>query len=77
MVAVDAAAEEAGITPGMPLASAQAIVPLLVAVARDPALDRAFLRRLARWSERYTPFVAIDGDGLLLDVTGSRPSVRR
>lgn len=72
VVAVDAAAEQAGITPGMPLASAQAIVPSIVTVARDPARDRALVRRLARWSERYTPLVAIDGsDGLLLDVTGS------
>ena len=72
VVAVDAAAEQAGITPGMPLASAQALVPSLVAVARDPARERALVRRLARWSERYTPLVAIDGDdGLLLDVTGS------
>lgn len=71
VMAVDAAAEEAGITPGMPLASAQAILPSLAAVARDPGRDRALVRSLARWSERYTPLVAIDGDdGLFLDVTG-------
>ena len=72
VVAVDAAAEQAGITPGMPLASARALVPSLVTVARDPGREGALVRRLARWSERYTPLVAIDGgDGLLLDVTGS------
>lgn len=55
----------------MPLASAQAILPSLAAVARDPGRDRALVRSLARWSERYTPLVAIDGDdGLFLDVTG-------
>jgi protein ImuB len=70
--AVDTRARALGLGPGLGLADARARVPGLVALPDDPAADRAFLDRLARWTERYTPDVAIDGaDGLLLDITGA------
>src|SRR5882757_6896460 len=61
----------AGITPGLPLADAQAYLPGLVVFDADPAGDAAALRRLAEWCGRYSPWTAPDGaDGILLDVTG-------
>jgi protein ImuB len=69
--AVDAAAEAAGLHPGMGLADARAIVPALDVRPEDPAADAATLARVAGWCGRFTPWVAVDGaDGLWLDVTG-------
>lgn len=56
---------------GMTLAEARAIVPLLDTAAADETADTQALLALARWCDRYTPLVAIDGkDGVLLDITG-------
>jgi protein ImuB len=75
--AVCARAADAGLTPGMMLADARAMVPTLQVRAADPAADARLLEDLAAWCERYTPYVAIDrshpgaGDGALwLDITG-------
>lgn len=78
MAAVDAAAASGGLTPGLPLADARALLPELVTAPYDPAGDAAALVRLAEWCGRYTPWTAVDGcgcdlggaAGLLLDVTG-------
>ena len=77
LAAVDAAAAEAGLAPGLPLADARAILPDLKTAEEDPAADARALARLAEWCGRYTPWVAVDpaaavgGEGgLLLDVTG-------
>jgi protein ImuB len=77
LVAVDAAAQAAGLAPGMTLADARALLPALEAHQADPEADRRLLERLLGWAERYTPHLAIDrsfpeeaGGGLWLDVTG-------
>jgi len=71
IAAVNAAAGSSGISPGMGLADARALVPGLHAVQANPAGDVQALSKLAEWCRRYTPMVAIDGlDGLFLDVTG-------
>ena len=60
-----------GLTPGERLADARAKVPDLASGVHDPAGDAASLLRMARWAERWSPWVSIDPpDGLLLDVTG-------
>ena len=71
-----------GLHPGQPLAAARVLVPELALEPERPAAARGLLRRLARRSERYTPWVAEDpsaallcgglgGDaGLFLDITG-------
>lgn len=72
IAAVDVAAERLGLVPGMPLATARAMVPALAVAETDPGADAALRESLADWLERYTPFVGLDGsDGLVLDVTGS------
>ncbi|WP_439514856.1 Y-family DNA polymerase [Oceanibaculum nanhaiense] len=71
VVAVDARAAAEGITPGLPIADARALLPSLQVHESDPRADAEALARLARWCTRYTPIVAKDGpDGLLLDITG-------
>ena len=71
VTAASAQAEAAGVHAGQALADAQAILPDLVLEPADPAGDAAFLERLALWTLRFTPLVALDPpQGLLLDVTG-------
>ncbi len=37
----------------------------------DPVADRQLLKQIARWCERYTPLVALNGcEDLMLDITG-------
>jgi protein ImuB len=72
LIMVDAIARTLALRPGLSLADARARAPDLIAVPADPASDHRFLVRLARWAERYTPHVGLDGeDGLLLDITGA------
>ncbi len=69
--AANAAAERAGIRPGMGLADARAIAPALLSRPAEPARDRTALLRLARWCARYGPAFNTDGaDGLWVDTTG-------
>jgi protein ImuB len=67
-------AEELGLTRGMPLADARAMIPTLAVADDDPAADAALVDEIADWAERYTPLVARDdkagGHGLMLDITG-------
>ena len=70
IVALDEAAVRLGLEPGQPLADARAMIPSLDAVDEDTAADTALLAAIADWAERYTPLVALDQDGLMLDVTG-------
>ncbi len=71
VVTVSAEAEAAGLRVGQALADAQAILPEVDLVPEDAAGDAAALERLALWALRFTPLVAVvDGDGLLLDISG-------
>ena len=71
LVAVDAAAEQRGLTVGLALAQARAMHPALTALPEDADADAQLLATLADWCQRYTPLVAIDPpDGLLLDIGG-------
>ena len=73
VTAADAAAQDRGLRPGMPVSTAQALVPGLVIVPADPAADAASLARLAVWvMQRVSPVVAPDPpDGIVLDTTGA------
>ncbi|MFZ0397819.1 MAG: DNA polymerase Y family protein, partial [Methyloceanibacter sp.] len=71
LTALNAAAMRAGLIPGMGLADARAICPLLLTTPAEPEKDAECLLALARWSGRYSPSLNIDGDdGLWLDVSG-------
>jgi protein ImuB len=53
------------------LADARAVVPSLAIADDDPTADAMLLECIADWAERYTPLVALDRDGLFLDITGA------
>jgi protein ImuB len=73
VLAADAAAQRAGLRPGMPVTKAQALVPGLIVNNADPAADAEALDRLALWALRlYAPIAAADPpDGLVIDTTGA------
>ncbi|HEY0148309.1 MAG TPA: DUF6504 family protein [Allosphingosinicella sp.] len=75
-VLVAAASPEAfalGLSPGMALAQARALVPGLDIVDANPDGDAALLTSLALYAaRRWTPRAAVSGeDGLFLDLTGT------
>jgi protein ImuB len=71
LTAVDDAAEQLGLTPGMALAQARAMHPAIEAIAEDAEADSQLLEQIADWCLRYTPLIACDApDGLLLDISG-------
>ena len=82
LAAVNEAAEQGGLAPGLPLAEARALLPGLVTLPHEPALDARAAASLAAWCTRYTPWAAPDSAedfgglqgggaiGLLLDVSG-------
>ncbi|MGH8324185.1 MAG: Y-family DNA polymerase, partial [Steroidobacteraceae bacterium] len=70
--AVDRNAARLKLKPGMPLASARAMVGTLAVVESDPQADARLLAAIADWCDRFTPLVALDPPhGLLLDTTGA------
>jgi protein ImuB len=72
LTAVDAVAARRGLSVGLGLADARAMVPELVVVEAEPALDAALLEAIAVWCDRYTPLVGLDApDGLFLDIAGA------
>jgi protein ImuB len=65
------AAAALGARAGARLTDARALEPSLIAVPADPQGDQALVRRLARWAQRWSPLVEVEGaDGLRLDITG-------
>ena len=71
LVAVDRAAMQAGLAPGLTLADARARVPELEVFDHDPHADHGWLERLAEGCQRYTPAVMLcPPDALLLDIAG-------
>lgn len=71
LVAVDVVAERSGLAAGQTLADARAMIPTLDVADDDPTADAVLLAGIADWAERYTPLVALDQDGLFLDLTGA------
>jgi protein ImuB len=64
-------AERNGITTGMVLADARAIIPDLEVLDDKPDLPQKLLRKLAEWCIRFSPVVSVDiPDGLIIDATG-------
>jgi protein ImuB len=75
IVALNRAAQRAGLARGELLSNARSKVRDLQTRDADPAADAASLRRLALWCLRYTPIAATwdeaaGADGLFLDITG-------
>jgi len=71
IVAATRAARRLGVTAGMTLIQARALVPKLAARNRDSTCERAAQEALAEIAERYSPRVEIAGPGVLfLDADG-------
>jgi protein ImuB len=69
--AVTKAAAARGARVGARLTDARALDPALIAMPADPQGDLALLQRLAKWAQRWSPLVEVDGeDALRLDVSG-------
>jgi len=69
--AANASALNDGVTAGMTLAAAWALLPDLEVHERDVRREQRLLRRLVAWANRFTPTVCIDTQSLLLEVRGS------
>lgn len=75
LIALNKAAQEAGLSRGMMLAGAKALVGDLVVADSDPVAEAADLLALSRWAMRWTPYVApakglTNSHALFLDITG-------
>jgi protein ImuB len=72
LVAVNQAAEAAGVLSGMAMTDVHAILPSLKTVPALPREETNDLKKLAAWCRRYTPWTAPFGiDTIALDVTGA------
>jgi protein ImuB len=73
VLAVDVAAQSAGLHVGMSATKAQALVQGLVIKDADPTADSEALERLAFWMlQRVAPIVAADPpNGVVIDSTGA------
>ncbi len=69
--AANRAACLAGVATGARVVDMRAICPSLRVDYADPQGDLAALERLALWARRWCPWTAADGQGLILDTTGS------
>jgi protein ImuB len=70
--ACNAAAAAGGISAGMTLNSALALLPRLTVLDRNPRRERELLEALATWAVRYTPRVVLEPpDTVLLEIRGS------
>jgi len=63
-------AARAGVCPGMALSQARVVLSNPRVEPHRGDRNSASLRGLAAWSSRFSPHVAVDGDGLLIDVSG-------
>ncbi len=69
---LNAQAERAGLHRGMGFSDARAFCRDLQSRPANVRSDQRFLHSLARWSQRYCPWVGLDGDdGLVLNIAGS------
>ena len=69
--AANRAAHLAGVTTSARVVDMRALCPSLRVDYADPASDQVALARLALWARRWCPWTAADGQGLILDSTGS------
>jgi protein ImuB len=70
LTAVDETAFALGLSRGTALADARALIPALAVADTEPTAEVSLLEAIADWAERYTPLVALDENGLFLDISG-------
>ena len=67
----NACAHEAGITPMMPISSAQARTTELIVIPREPAKESQSLHQIATWLTQFTPMTCLETVGVSLEVSTS------
>ena len=67
----NAAATDAGIREGQAVAAAKALAGTLRVVPRDSHAEKEALEGLAAWAGQFTPMVAIEPQGILLEIEAS------
>ena len=83
VTAANEAARRHGVSPGMTLTHARALMPDIATASADPDADRIGLEALADWCGRYSPLAGVDhrdglwsddgfsgDDGLWIDISG-------
>jgi protein ImuB len=69
----NAAAHAAGISPGLSINAALALIPTVQLEERNLAREARVLKDLAEWSEEFTAFTSIEAPSLLLlEIAGSQ-----
>ena len=64
-------AQSKGIFAGQSLRDASAICPNLFIKIQNSHAENQFLKGICRWSSKFSPWIAIEGDtGLIMDITG-------
>lgn len=71
VLVADAQAQAAGVLPGMSTATASSMAPQVRQFMRQVEREAAFVQQLALALSRYTPQVALEPDGVLLEVHAS------
>ncbi len=77
IIALEPGADALGLFCDQKLGDARALIPTLEAIPADATADHAALAAVAAWCDRYTPLVALagdgngDGHGVMLDITGA------
>ncbi|HYC38196.1 MAG TPA: DNA polymerase Y family protein [Usitatibacter sp.] len=67
----NAAARDAGVREGQAVAAAKALAGDMKVAGRDPAAERETLERIAAWAGQFTPMVAIETQGIVMEVESS------
>ena len=65
----DAAAQAAGVRPGLSLAAALGLLPALLPLNRDPPRERRLLQLAALAASRFTPHIALGEQLLQLEIS--------
>lgn len=60
-----------GLQKGIGLGEARVLCPGLQTAEAEPGADARFRQVLARWAGQYCPWVGVEDDGLVLDITGA------
>jgi len=68
VVCANEAAQSTGVREGQAVAAAKALAINLRVLARDPAVEREALERLAAWGGQFTPMSCVDGQGISLEI---------
>ena len=71
VLVADAQAQAQGVLPGMSSATASSMAPQVRQFMREAEREAAFVQQLALALSRYTPQVAVEPDGVLLEVHAS------